>query len=382
MKYRNFRNYDFKPSALGFGCMRLPNDLGVGNRNSDKIDEEKAIEVIRYAIDNGVNYIDTAYNYHAFTSEKVVGKALLEGYREKVLLTTKSPVWLIKTPDDFDKYLEEQLQNLQTDYIDFYFLHALNFERWGIVQKQNLIKKAEEAKANGKIKKLGFSFHDKTELFFEILDAYDKWDFCMLQVNYVDTEYHGGLKAVKRAYEKGLDVIIMEPLQGGKLADLPKDFKQILSETGKQKDDVEWAFDYLWNMKEVSLLISGMSEMEHIVTGIQYANNSSINMLTDNEVKAIEKVGQKFKDLRMIPCTKCNYCMPCPKGVNIPPILELYNDLKIRDEELVVQSYKNYPNVWKADKCVDCKLCEKMCPQHIKIGDEMKRIADFFKEKV
>ncbi len=382
MKYRSFRNYDFKPSALGLGCMRLPNEHGVGNRNSDKINEAEAIKLIRYAIDNGINYIDTAYNYHAFTSEKVVGKALKDGYREKVLLTTKSPVWLIKTPEDFNKYLEEQLQNLQTDYIDFYFLHALNYERWSVVQKLDLIKKAEEAKSNGKIKKIGFSFHDKTELFFEILNGYDKWDFCMLQINYVDTNYHGGLEAVKKAYEKGLDIIVMEPLQGGKLAKLPENFKQVLSNTGKQKDDVEWAFNYLWNMKEVSLLISGMSAMEHVTTGIQYASNSHINMLQSNEVEAIEKVGQKFKELQMIPCTKCNYCMPCPKGVNIPPVLELYNDLKVRDEKLVIESYRNFPDMWKADKCVNCKLCEKMCPQHIKIGSEMNTITKFFENKI
>lgn len=378
MNYRNFKNYDKKPSALGFGCMRLPTTDGVAS--SENIDEEESIKMIRYAIDNGLNFIDTAYPYHGQKSELLVAKALKDGYREKVMLSTKCPMWFVKTEDDFDKYLNEQLEKLETDYLDYYFLHALNEGAWKTICDLKILEKAEQAKKEGKIKNIGFSFHDKLEAFETILNGYDKWDFCMLQLNYVDTEYQGGLTGIKQAYAKGLDIFVMEPLQGGKIANLPPKFKKVFDESGFEKSEVEWAFDFIWNMPEISIVLSGMSTMEQVKTGIEYASRSSVGMLSKKEVDAIENVGQMFRDLKAVPCTKCSYCMPCHKGVNIPNVLTLYNEVNLYDDfEKTKNTYDKMNDANKAHNCIDCKICEKMCPQKIKIGTEMQKIKDFFK---
>ncbi len=379
MQYRELRNYEKKPSALGFGCMRLPTTDGV--KSSENIDEDESIKMIRYAIDNGLNFIDTAYPYHGGNSEPLVAKALSDGYREKVMLSTKSPVWLIKEESDFEKYLDEQLERLQTDYIDFYFLHALSLDRWNELLSYNILEKAEEMKAKGKIKNIGFSYHDKNENFEIILNGYDKWDFCMLQLNYVDKHYQGGINAIKKAYDKGLDIFVMEPLQGGKIANLPEKFRTVFKDTGIEKDDVEWAFDYLWDLPQVSIILSGMSDMHQVETGVQYASRSEVGMLTYKEREALEKVGEMFRDLKAVPCTRCSYCMPCPKDVNIPTVLTIYNDIKLYDDyDDAKNNYDKLNDNQKADKCVNCKLCEKMCPQHIKIGDEMQNIKEVFKK--
>jgi uncharacterized protein len=221
MQYRNFGSFDWKTSALGFGCMRLP--TVDGNPHSPHINESEAVRMIRHAIDSGVNYIDTAYPYHNGQSEVVVGKALQDGYREKVRLATKMPVWMVNQPADFDRILAEQLERLQTDSIDFYLLHALNKERWhDVVLKHDLLKQAQIALADGRIRNLGFSFHDHYDVFVEILNGSDLWSFCQIQYNYMDTENQAGTRGLKLAAEKGLAVVIMEPLMGGRLADPPR----------------------------------------------------------------------------------------------------------------------------------------------------------------
>ena len=236
MKYRKFGSTGLEVSALGFGCMRLP-------IHEDKtIDEEKAIAMIRHAIDSGVNYVDTAYPYHQGTSELVVGKALKDGYREKTYLADKLPVWLIEKEEDFDKYLDEQLEKLGTDHIDFYLLHALSRERFEErVKKFNLTKKMEEAKAAGKIRYLGFSFHDSLDVFKEIVDYYH-WDFCQIQYNYINTNYQAGTEGLKYAASKGLGVVVMEPLLGGKLANLAEHVAEVVPD---KKSQVEYALDFL-----------------------------------------------------------------------------------------------------------------------------------------
>ena len=307
MKYRKFGSTGLEVSALGFGCMRLP-------IHEDKtIDEEKAIAMIRHAIDSGVNYVDTAYPYHQGTSELVVGKALKDGYREKTYLADKLPVWLIEKEEDFDKYLDEQLEKLGTDHIDFYLLHALSRERFEErVKKFNLTKKMEEAKAAGKIRYLGFSFHDSLDVFKEIVDYYH-WDFCQIQYNYINTNYQAGTEGLKYAASKGLGVVVMEPLLGGKLANLAEHVAEVVPD---KKSQVEYALDFLWDQPEVSLLLSGMTEPEQVEQNLEYASRSEIGMVTEEDRQVYAKAKEIFDKMALVNCTKCAYCMPCPFGLN------------------------------------------------------------------
>ncbi|BCN28840.1 aldo/keto reductase [Anaeromicropila herbilytica] len=374
MRYRKFGNTGLEISALGFGAMRLPI---LQTANGNEINEEEAIKMIRLAIDNGVNYVDTAYPYHGGKSEILVGKALKDGYRDQTYLATKSPVWAIKKPEDFDRLLDEQLEKLDVEYIDFYLLHALSLDRWNdTVLKYDLLSRMEQAKADGKIRYIGFSFHDEYEAFETILNGYDKWDFCQIQLNYINTDYQAGLKGFRNAAEKGLGVIIMEPLLGGKLAIPPKGVQDVLS---KDKTPVEWSLDYLWNMEEVSLLLSGMSDMTQTMDNLSYADRSSIGMLTPNDIKMLEHAKVVFDTMALVPCTKCAYCMPCPFGLDIPKTFEAYNTTASVNMEKASELYTEIET--KADACRKCKACEKECPQHIKISELMPTIHEVFQTK-
>ena len=291
MKYRKFGSTGVEGSALGFGCMRLP-------INEDKtINEEQAIAMIRHAIDSGVNYVDTAYPYHQGTSELVVGKALKDGYREKTYLADKLPVWLLEKEEDFDKYLDEQLEKLGTDHIDFYLLHALSRERFEEkVKKLNLTKKMEEAKAAGKIRYLGFSFHDSLDVFKEIVDYYP-WDFCQIQYNYINLNYQAGTEGLKYAAGKGMGVVIMEPLLGGKLANLAEHVAEVVPD---KKSQVEYALDFLWDKQEVSLLLSGMSAPEQVEQNLEYASRSEIGMVTEEDRQVYAKAKEIFEDRKSV----------------------------------------------------------------------------------
>lgn len=259
MNYRNFGEFDWKASALGFGAMRLP----VIDEDYAKIDETKAIMMIRYAIDHGVNYIDTAYPYHSGNSEIVVGKALLDGYREKVRLATKMPIWLVESEKDLDKFFSEQLRKFQTNHIDFYLLHGLSKTTLPKVENFNMLKWAEKEIADGRIGYLGFSFHDEYKVFKEIIDGYDGWTFCQIQYNYIDTEIQAGTRGLKYAASKGLAVVVMEPIQGGNLAIPPSEEIQTIWDNAKiKRTPAEWALQWVWNQPEVSLALSGMSTIK------------------------------------------------------------------------------------------------------------------------
>lgn len=378
MQYRKFGKLDVKVSALGFGSMRLPI---IGNDYS-KIDEDEAIKMMRYAVDNGVNYIDTAYPYHEGNSEYVVGKALKDGYREKTYLATKLPSWLINEKTDMDKYLNEQLKKLDTDYIDFYLLHALDKERWDNYKKLDVFSWIEKVKKEGKIKYIGFSFHDELKVFKSIIDDYDKWDFCQIQYNYMDINHQAGTNGLKYAASKGLGVVIMEPIRGGKLAgNPPEDIKKLWDTAEIKRKPAEWALEWVWNQPEVSIVLSGMSTMEQVKDNIKSASNSGINKLTSEELKLINSVRDTYRSLSPVGCTACNYCMPCPNGVKIPNNFTIYNESHMYNNyDEALKSYNNL-NEGKASSCIECGTCETKCPQHLTIIDNLKDVKRYF-EKV
>jgi predicted aldo/keto reductase-like oxidoreductase len=372
MQYRKFGKHDFKVSALGFGCMRLP----FLDEDDSKINEEEAINLIRYAIDNGVNYVDTAYPYHKGNSELLVGKALKNGYREKVKLATKCPVWLVKNYEDFNKYLDEQLDKLQTDHIDMYLLHALSKERWEDLKKLNVFKFLEEAVQSGKVKYVGFSFHDELPVFKEIINSYN-WDFCQIQYNYMDTDYQAGEEGLKLAASKGMAVIVMEPLKGGKLAKNPPQEVQALWNTAEAKRSAaDWALRWIWNHKEVTLLLSGMGAIDQVVENIKIADNSSSDSLNKEELELVDKVKDKYNELIKVNCTACNYCMPCPFGVNIPRNFALLNESSMyNDINGYSHAYNNFmAESDRANRCKECGLCETKCPQNLPIRQHLKEV--------
>lgn len=375
MQYRDFGKTGVKVSPIGFGMMRLPAD------NEGNVDVDQAVKILRTAIDNGLNYVDTAYNYHGGNSETITGKALLDGYREKVYLATKAPTWLFKGPEDFDRILDEQLSRLQTDHIDMYLLHTMNaisFEKK--VLRYGVLDKLKEARAAGKIKYIGFSFHDKLDVFKNICDSFD-WDFCQIQLNYLDTKYQAGLEGLKYAADKGFAVSIMEPLRGGFLANVPAPVKALFDEKGKTA--VEWGFDYLWNMPEVSVVLSGMGTEEQVLQNIEYASRSSEGMLGDDGIETIKKAQEIFASYDTISCTGCSYCLPCPKGVAIPYNFVVYNNYQMNNDfELEKGKYNTWVTMFgkKASECVSCHACEKICPQHLSIVDNLKKVAETFEK--
>jgi predicted aldo/keto reductase-like oxidoreductase len=330
--------------------------------------------MLRYAIDHGLNYVDTAYPYHGGNSELVVGRVLKGGYREKVRLATKLPCWLVKAPEDFDRYLNEQLEKLQTDHIDFYLLHALNQKSWPKMHDLDVLERAEKAIADGRIRHLGFSFHDKYEVFKEIVDAYH-WTLCQIQYNYMDVENQAGTKGLKYAASKGLAVVIMEPILGGRLVNPPQPIQDLWNTAAKKRAPADWALQWLWNQPEVSVVLSGMSAMQHVQENVASADASGIGTLTEEELALIERVRDRYQELCPIPCTKCEYCMPCPNGVNIPRNLETYNEGVIYDKpDYVRRAYTWMPEEERASACIQCRECEELCPQGILISEWMPRV--------
>lgn len=294
MKQRNFGKLDWKVSALGFGAMRLPI---VGN-DAAKIDEPEAIRMIRYAFDNGVNYIDTAYVYHRGTSEVLVGKALQDAYRKKVKLATKMPTWLVKSQKDMDRYLDEQLKRLNTEYVDFYLLHGLDAERWSKLTDLKVLDWLEKKKEEGKIKHLGFSFHDEYASFKRIIDSYDRWTLCQIHYNYVDSHYQAGMRGLKYAASKGLAIVIMEPIAGGRLAiKPPQEIQAVWDKAEKRRTPAEWALQWLWNQPQVSVVLSGMSTMEQVIQNVRSANRSGPSSLAEKDLRLINLVARKYKQI-------------------------------------------------------------------------------------
>jgi len=358
--------------------MRLP----VINGEYGNINEEEAKKQVRYAIDQGVNYIDTAYPYHSGNSEAFVGRTLLDGYRERVFLATKNPSWLIKSREDMDKYLDIQLERLQTGHIDYYLLHALNKKYWDNYLKHDVFDFIKKALASGKIRHIGFSFHDDYPVFEEIINSYN-WDFCQIQLNYYDEDYQAGLKGLKLAAQKGIDVIIMEPLRGGKLAQQGQgQIQEIWDQAANKHSSAGWALRYLWNYPEVKTILSGMNNMDHINENIAEANQAEANMLNEKEKSLIKQVKAIYKSRIKVDCTNCKYCMPCPYGVDIPENFSFYNNAFIFND---IEGSKNaYHGQMKPDMmanmCQACGQCESLCPQNIQIIHELENVWALFKK--
>lgn len=377
MQYRTFGTLDWRPSALGFGAMRLPT---IGGDHS-KIDEKEATRMVQYAIDHGVNYVDTAYPYHKETSELFLGRALKKGYREKIKLATKLPCWLVETPEDFDKYLNIQLKRLQTDHIDFYLLHALREETWGKIVDLNILDQAEKALDDGRIHYLGFSFHDTLEIFKEIVDSYD-WTFCQIQYNYMDEDYQAGTKGLHYAASKGLAVVVMEPIRGGQLACPPEPVQKLWDTASKKRAPADWALQWVWNHPEVSVVLSGMSTMEQVEQNVLSADQSGPHTLTDDELTLVAQVRDTYEELCVIPCTGCEYCLPCPNEVRIPRILEIYNEgIMYNSLERAQRSYQFIKEEERADNCVQCGECEEKCPQSIEIREWLSKAHEVLSDK-
>lgn len=379
MKYRNFGKLSWKVSALGFGAMRLPT---IGD-DAGKIDEPEAIRMLRYAIDHGVNYIDTAYVYHRGNSEALVGKALQNGYREKVKLATKMPSWLVNTQEDMDKHLEEQLNRLGT-HIDFYLLHGLGKERWEKLRALDVTEWAEEKIREDKFKHLGFSFHDSYEVFKDIIDSYKGWTFCQVQYNYMDEECQAGTRGLKYAASKGLAVVVMEPVAGGRLALRPA--KPILSMFEKaeiKRTRAEWALLWVLNHPEVSLALSGMSNIQQVKENVRTAERSGSNMLTKKELDFINQIARKYKELGFIDCSGCKYCQPCPEGVNIPTIFSLVNEFYIKNmsNDVKTKYWQHITPESQAKRCQKCGKCEEFCPQRLPIRNLLRGAAFMFEQE-
>jgi len=369
MQYRNFGKLDWKVSALGFGCMRLPTIDG----KSSNIDQEKVNEMIHRAIEAGVNYFDTAYAYHDQKSEPALGKALEGGFRENIRIATKSPIWLINESADFDRLLNEQLQRLQTKTVDFYLLHALNRESWAKVQRLSLLQSAEAAKADGRIRYLGFSFHDNLETFKQIVDGYNAWDFCQIQYNYMDIDFQAGTEGLQYAASKDLGVVVMESLRGGKLAAEIPSSRPLWDSAPHKRKPVDWALQWLWNQPEVSVALSGMGTLAQVEENIASANAARIGSLSMDEIALIDKVREVIKSLSPIPCTRCEYCMPCPNGVNIPQNFDTYNQAAMYNDLPGSRfAYKTFiADSARAANCIQCEECLSKCPQQIPISTWM-----------
>ncbi|MDR3560935.1 MAG: aldo/keto reductase [Negativicutes bacterium] len=379
--YRKFGKTNEMVSVLGFGCMRLP----VIGDDPTNIDEEKAIPMIRHAIDAGVNYVDTAYSYHGADfskggeSEPFVGRALQDGYRQRVNIATKLPSWLIKTRADMDRYLNEQLERLQTDVIDFYLVHNINKGVWPTLKAAGVDEFLNQAIKDGRIRYAGFSFHDQLALFKEAVDYYD-WSFCQIQYNYFDENFQAGRDGLQYAAGKGLGISIMEPLRGGNLANLPDEAKAIFAEVGVKRTPAEWGLRWVWNHPEVSVVLSGMNVTEHVDENIRAAQKAKANSLTDNEVSVVDAVKKLLEERVKVNCTGCGYCMPCPVRINIPVCFSTYNEHWIFNGSPGAKYiYGRWAQLGApASQCAECGKCESHCPQGIEIRKGLKNVKELF----
>lgn len=367
MEYREMKNIGTKTSLLGFGCMRFPT-------NADgSINEDLALEMIDKAYKAGVNYFDTAYPYHGGKSEGVTGKALDRYPRDSYYLATKLPIWEVKTREDAKRIFNEQLTRLHKDHVDYYLLHALNKNSWKTVVDLDLIGFCEELRKEGKIKYLGFSFHDDFDTFKTIIE-YHKWDFCQIQLNYMDKDSQATTKGVELAESLGIPMVIMEPVKGGSLAKLPDPITKLMREIQPEMSTPSWALRYVASFNNVKVILSGMSDMAQVDDNLKTFTN--YEPLSEKEMKTIEEVSKAIKARVQNGCTKCRYCMPCPAGVNIPGSFQIWNEYHMYEniEDTRWSWERELPDTAKPSNCVKCGKCEKACPQHLSIRADLEKV--------
>ena len=369
MQYREMAKGE-KCSLLGFGCMRFPTN------SEGKIDRVKSTEMLKKAMDSGVNYYDTAYVYHNGESELFVGEFLKQYKRDTYYLATKLPIWLCDSEEKAEVLFAEQLEKLQTPYIDYLLLHALDKQLFETVKKFNLIALAEKWRAEGKVRHIGFSFHDDYEVFEEIINYYD-WDFCQIQYNYMDTEHQAGRKGLMLAASKNIPVVVMEPIRGGGLIRFPDDVKNAFSALNPHRNLANWALSWVATHPEVKVILSGMSSMEHVEDNLHTLGE--FVPLSDAEMEGVAQIVDTIRSRKLNVCTGCAYCVPCPFGVDIPRAFRLANEQAMHAE---MEHYKALYNKGKpesfASMCRACGACESKCPQHLSIIEDLKTVAQRF----
>ncbi|UUX93038.1 aldo/keto reductase [Methanoplanus endosymbiosus] len=379
MQHRIIPKTGDKLPVLGFGAMRFPETAG-------RIDRAKASEMLAYAIENGVNYIDTAVPYHKGQSESFIGDFLeKEGLRDKVFIATKLPHWSVRNPDDISRIFEKQLKDLKTGYIDYYLLHSLSGESWHNLDDLGIKKFLDLEKASGRIRNAGFSFHGDIESFKDVVNAYP-WEFCQIQYNFLDEKNQAGTEGLKYAAKSGLAVMVMEPLRGGNLAgNIPENIMDIWKSAKVHRTPAEWALRWVWNHPEVTTVLSGMSSIDQVKENIRVAEDAFPASLSEDELIVIGKVRDKYKETMKVGCTGCRYCMPCPAGVDIPSCFEYYNSYHMFKNgnwakwQYVFRSHGIMDGKKShASLCTGCGRCKKACPQHIDIPLRLKEVAKDF----
>ena len=370
MKYAKFPGTDITVSRLGFGCMRLPT-LDTEDR---PIDRPEAIRCLRYAIDNGLTYVDTAYPYHGGDSEVLVGEALRDGYRDKVTLTTKLPLWAVNETADMERILDTQLKRLNLDHVDFYLAHAVHDDSFNKVVSLGLFEFLDKMKRKGKIRYAGFSFHDNAEVFKKVLNSYP-WSLVQVQMNILDENNQATMKGIEYAGSKGIGVVIMEPLRGGSLVrNVPESVLKLYDAMPVKRTPAAWAFRYLYDRPEIVTILSGMSAFEQVDENLKIFEEADANCASPEEKQLFRDVRAAYEARVRIGCTGCAYCQPCPRGVRIPDIFRAYDNAAIFDS--FGPFFGRYQRDWTENVCVKCGKCEKACPQHLHIRDWLSRIAE------